>query len=523
MIHRLLTAFAMLWAVTGCSSGTQAQSSDTAKPATRPPLAIGINIGSATWWNNNRIYANLILGNRWQMALQGKGWQAVPPELIDADGWMRPLPAGAIAFRSMNHPNFTNGYAEIICRYSGKGDIAAVWHGSVTQQFAGKNNIRFRWRTQPPSNDRASIDNIYLQLTNINPADPIRNIDCRETKMDPKIRFNPAFVDSVRGFTVMRYLALMNQTTTPVLTWAMRKQVTNASQETDDGMAVEDLVALANEAQVSPWFTLPYHADDEYQRRFAEYVHANLDPRLVAHVELGNEVWNSVFNGQFQRAQREGIERGLSPKNNYEALLRRYAQRMTEVMKMWTAVYKDRPTSLVRIAATQNAYADTSNMVLGFEDTAKWVDALAIAPYFSFDKAKYPLDSGIENIFVGVDASIAQALAQTDPHRATADRYGVRLIMYEAGQHIILPENIPMLKAINRAPQMETAYRRYIDGWAARNGDMMVLMQDVAATGRYGAWGLREYLGQPLKDAPKARAAAAYLPPASPAANKASK
>ena len=71
MIHRLLTAFAMLWAVTGCSSGTQAQSSDTAKPATRPPLAIGINIGSATWWNNNRIYANLILGNRWQMALSG--------------------------------------------------------------------------------------------------------------------------------------------------------------------------------------------------------------------------------------------------------------------------------------------------------------------------------------------------------------------------------------------------------------------------------------------------------------------
>ena len=142
---------------------------------------------------------------------------------------------------------------------------------------------------------------------------------------------------------------------------------------------------------------------------------------------------------------------------------------------------------------------------------------------FSFDKKKYPLDGSMENIFVGVDASIDETLALADKHRAIADKYGVRLITYEAGQHIILADNVPMLKAINRAPQMETAYRRYIDGWAARNGDMMVLMQDVAAPGRYGAWGLREYLGQPLKDAPKARAAAAYLPSASPVANKASK
>jgi hypothetical protein len=516
MIQRLIAILALIGAVAGCSSGTQAQSG---KPAERPPLALGINIGSATWWNNNRIYANLILGNRWQMALKDKGWQSVPPELIDADGWMKPIPPGAIAFRSMNHPNFTNGFADITCRYTGKGELAAVWHGSVTEQWAGKNNVRFRWRTQPPSNDRASIDNIYLQLTNINPSNPIRNIDCRETTMDPKIRFNPAFVESIRGFAVIRYLALMNQTTTPSLTWAARKQVTNASQETDDGMAVEDLVALANEAQVSPWFTLPYHADDEYQRRFADYVHANLDPKLVAHVELGNEVWNATFNAQFQRVQREGIERNLSPDNNYQAVLRRYAQRMTEIMKIWTAVYKDRPKSLVRIAATQHAYADTSNMVLGFEDSAKWVDALAIAPYFSFDRKKYPLDSGMETIFRGVDASIDETLSMTDKHRAIADRYGVRLITYEAGQHIILADNIPMLKAINRDPRMETAYRRYIDGWGARHGDMMVLMQDVAAPGRYGAWGLREYLGQPLKDAPKARAVAAYLP----LANKASK
>ena len=416
----------------------------------------------------------------------------------------------------MNHPNFTTGVTEIICRFTGKGEMNVLHHGSVINPFSGKNTIRFGWRTQVPRKDLDYIDNIFLQVSSVDPIDPNRNIDCREPAMDPKIRFNPAFVDSLRGFAVIRYLALMNQSPTPVLTWAARKKPNNASQDTDDGMAVEDLVALANVAQVSPWFTLPYHADDDYQRRFASYVHANLDPKLVAHVELGNEIWNSVFYATYSRVEREGIERegierGLSPGFNYQALFRRYSQRMTEIMKIWTSVYKDRPKSLVRIAATQSVYADTSNMVLGFEDAAKWVDALAIAPYFSFDTKKYPLDSGMDNIFVGVDASIDETLAQADRHRAIADKYGVRLITYEAGQHIRLPDNITALKAINRDPRMETAYRRYIDGWGERNGDMMVLMQDLGPIGRYGAWGLREYLGQPLSEAPKARAAAAYL------------
>lgn len=509
MIQRLATLIVLVSVIAGCSSGTNAQSNP---PGKRPPLAVGVNVGSATWSSNNRIYANLILGNRWQIMGTDTKWTGVTADYIDKDGWLRSVPPGTTAIRSLNHPNFTDGSTEIICRFEGKGQMAALWHGSVTDQRSGKNNLRFRWGTQVPKKDRESIDNIFLQVSSVDPVDPIRNIDCRETTMDPKLRFNPPFVDTLRGFAVIRYLAVMNQKTTPLLTWADRKLPTNASQETDDGMSVEDLVLLANEAQVSPWFTLPYHADDDYQRRFAQYVHANLDPKLVAHVELGNEVWNSVFYATYSRVEREGIERGLSPGFNYQALFRRYSQRMTEIMKIWTAVYKDRPKSLVRIAATQHAYADTSNMVLGFEDTAKWVDALAIAPYFAFDQKKVPPSSGLDAIFAGIDVSIDETLAQTDLHRAIAGRYGVRLITYEAGQHIRLPNDVPLLKAINRDPRMETAYRRYIDGWGARHGDLMVLMQDVGPISRFGAWGLREYLGQPMSETPKARAAAAYLP-----------
>jgi hypothetical protein len=500
-------AFALTFAATGCWQGA------TKSPITsdkRPSLALGLNIGGPAWYSNNRIYANLILGYHWQMALAGGNWQGVPADLIDADGWLRSLPAGAKAFRSMNHPNFKEGAVDIVCRYAGKGDLDVVWHGLITDRRWSKNSFRFRWQTMPPPDDRDAIANIYLEITNIDAKDPIRDIDCREVSLDPSVRFNPAFVKMLRGYAVVRYLGVMNQTPSAVLTWDMRKKVTNSSVETADGMPVEDLVALANAAQVSPWFTIPYQADDDYHRRFADYVRRTLDPKLVAHVELGNEVWNSVFWTTYERVEREGKARILSS-DNYTALFRRYAQRLTEVMKIWTAAFADRPTSLVRIAATQHAYPDSSKHVLGFADTANWVDALATAPYFAFDKTKFPINSGLDTIFKGVDASIDIVLAQTDQHRAIADQYGVRFITYEAGQHIVLNDDIALVKAINRDPRMEAAYRRYIDGWRNRNGDLMVLMQDVSGIGSVGAWGLYEYLGQPLTDAPKARAANAYL------------
>jgi hypothetical protein len=512
MIIRFLTVIALIMALTGCSEAKQASAANVGKPGPRPPLALGVDLGGLPWYNNNRVYANLILDENWRYAPKDGNLQDLPPQYIDDDGWLRPMPPGARAFRTMNHPNFTNGSVEIICRYTGKATIEPIWHGLITDTRHGKNSLRFRWQTTPPRDDRPVIANIYLEISDVDPVDPIRNIDCRETTLDPAVRFNPAFVRSLRGFSVIRYLGLMNQSNAPTLTWATRKKVTNGSMQTADGMPVEDLVQLANEAQVSPWFNLPWQADDDYQRRFADYVHANLDPKLVAHVELANEVWNDVFWAAYSRFESEGVARKLAS-DPYEAVFRRYGQRLTEIMKIWTEVYQDRPKSLVRIAATQFVYTDSSKFVLGFADTAKWVDALAVAPYFAFDKKKYPLDSGLDNIFKGIDESIDGVLDQTERHRAIADQYGVRFITYEAGQHIAgLGE--PLMKAINRDPRMETAYRRYIDGWRDRNGDLMTILQDVAGIDGGSAWGLREWLDQPLEQAPKARAVAAYLSPA---------
>lgn len=62
------------------------------------------------------------------------------------------------------------------------------------------------------------------------------------------------------------------------------------------GVPLEIMVALANQAGVDPWFTIPVGASDEFVTQFAEFVRDNLDPKLTAYFEYSNEVWN----GQFQ-------------------------------------------------------------------------------------------------------------------------------------------------------------------------------------------------------------------------------
>ena len=53
---------------------------------------------------------------------------------------------------------------------------------------------------------------------------------------------------------------------------------------------------------------------------------------------------------------------------------------------------------------------------------------------------------------------------------------------------------------------MYADYKRYLSIWRTRIGDTIMLYDSVQPVVRTGAWGLLEYLGQPLGEAPKMRA-----------------
>ena len=82
--------------------------------------------------------------------------------------------------------------------------------------------------------------------------------------------FHPTLVSYLQRFKVVRFMDWMASNVAQSGVWANR--TTRAwrsynqphSDGTTDGVALEDMILLANQAGVSPWFSVPYNADDNY-------------------------------------------------------------------------------------------------------------------------------------------------------------------------------------------------------------------------------------------------------------------
>ena len=91
-------------------------------------------------------------------------------------------------------------------------------------------------------------------------------------------------------------------------------------------------------------------------------------------------------------------------------------------------------------------------------------------------------------------------------NQGVANKYGKRYIAYEAGQHIINPGGVGAVAALNRDARMQDLYKSYMTQWRTQFSDVMVLYSGTGPISQYGAWGIREYAGQPISQSPKRRA-----------------
>jgi hypothetical protein len=344
-----------------------------------------------------------------------------------------------------------------------------------------------------------------LNITKTDSSNPVRQVDCREASASPTALFDPAFVQEVSRYKVARYMWWQNEPANKAVTWATRATPSNELTLGKDGVPIEHMVALANQTNTDPWFSIPWNADEDHVRRFAIYVRDNLSSSRKVYVEMSNEVWNGAYPVSVQ-ARNEGVAAGLSS-DPFKAQLHRYSQKTAWAMKIWTEVLAAQPTRLVRVAAGQNASAWVGGRILEFGDTAQYVDAYATAPYFG-----HSLLSGtnatataqdLDRLFSELSNHFASMMKETQANADLVRSYGKRFITYEAGQHVTSSTNVPLLAALNRDPRMGQFYTQFLTQWQQRFGDLNTLFEDTSAIGKYGAFGLQEYMGQPTSQAPK--------------------
>lgn len=415
----------------------------------------------------------------------------------------------------------------------GTGTIQLEWDGgNHTYASPGMNAF-----TVVPTNQ-----GLHLTITSSSAADPVRNIRVvlpgflGTYQSDP---FHPAFVnylDSTSVFSAIRFKDFMSVDNSALRTWAERTTPSSYTQAGPNGIAYEYMVNLANQLQQDAWVSIPHQADDAYVRSLATLLRDGLAPDRRVYVEYSNETWNYIFQ-QHAWCNARGAELGY-PGPAHEQGYQFYAKRSADVHRIFEEVFGTDSPRLVKVVSSQ-ASAWVSNFILTrytnpvFNPTGVVPNALAIAPYFgggladSIGAAGAITTTTVPELVELLRGRIhTQAQPGIAANKAVANAFGVDLIAYEAGTHLIATQAqyqtdttlTNKILAANRDPAMEGVYCEYFDAWYGNGGGTMFHFTNIGIPGQWGSLGILDHTTQPLVSSAKwrgIRACAADPVPAS--------
>jgi hypothetical protein len=494
-------------------------------PAPRPHPAVGINLNAPNARSTELPFVDVFrLSRPWISQKRGAGWGKGPALDLDAHGWIRRLEPGCSA-------------ETVLCAIPG-GHYPG---GLYTVLYRGKGTLQFRGGaakvvSQQPGRMTVQVDpgagEFGLNLAATDPKDPVREIHVLMPGHEEDYRkqpWNPKFLQRWRGMACLRFMDMAETNNSPISTWNERPTPEDATFM-GRGVPIELLVDLANRLGADAWFCIPHRADDDYVRNFARLVRDRLDPKHKAYVEYSNEVWNGVFH-QTRYVREQGQKLGFGDKP-WEAGWRYTARRSVQIFALWEEVFGGHDR-FVRVLAGQAGGANVSKQVVSFEDAYKHADVLAIAPYipmgifgddarkgapktrlFASDVARWSVDQVFRHL---EERALPETLQDIRANKKVADQYGLKLVAYEGGQHMVGiqgAENVDaltkLLQAVNADPRMEALYVKYFAMWQREGGDLFCHYASTGQWSKWGCWSLVQYLDEDPLRSPKYRAVARW-------------
>ena len=491
-----------------------------AQQADLPPARsrLGINLNGPTDWNSELPFVDVFrLSRQWISQRQNEDWGKGPDLPRDANGWVTQLAPNCWADTPMctiKGGRFPKG--RYTCLYEGRGRIE-FWGGAqVVEQQPGRLVVEVK----------QDAEVIWLRLRETDPQDYLRSIRMVMPGFEATYAqepFHPAFLQRWQSMNTIRFMDWMLTNHDLPGTWATRPTPQYCNY-TERGVPFEAMVDLCNRLHANPWFCMPHRADDDYVRQFATYVREHLDPSLRVYLEYSNEVWNSIFP-QSRYAREKGQELGLGDKERpWEGGGMYFSRRSLEIFRLWQEVFEGR-SRLVRVLSWQAVSPWwMEHIILPTDEAYAHCDAIAIAPYFGplVPPASAEGRPGADQVANWTVTQLLDYVEQTTlpgaieavkQQQAIANRFGLKLVAYEAGQHLVglgAAQNDEKLTALlmqaNRDPRMGAIYTKYLDAWKAAGGDLMCLFSSVGLWGKYGSWGLAEYGDEKETDQPKLQA-----------------
>lgn len=475
---------------------------------------------------------------------EARPWLTKGNIAYDKNGWPIRLNGGQVGARFINKlPAGTIPDGKYVVLYDGEGTLKYGNDAKFVSRSPGREVISIA-----AGSDREIRATLLITETNV--KNPIRNIrilmpggicsnnpykrvyeqrSCRGgqflsfEKHYSRIIFNPDYLNYMKDFKVIRFMNMAGITRNPIKEWSKRPLMTQSTwggKPTVRGAPLEIMVELANQSNADPWFSLPHAANDHYLRQFAQYLRRNLKPGLKAYVEYTNEAWNTIFD-QAHYMKDMGLKLGLDADRD-KAGYKYYSKRSVQMFRIFEQEFGG-TQRLVRVMGSWTGYIKLSKMLLSYNEAYKYTDALAIGPYFyGSSQAKKNVRS-VNDIFKMLyDEKLPYSIPGVGKlirsHADIAKTYGVSLIAYEGGQHLVDWKNRDISQAptkyyiaANRDWRMAKAYKDFLDTWKRSGGTLFVNFSAPRTYQWFGSWGTREYLTQPDRAAPKHRAILAFI------------
>jgi hypothetical protein len=506
----------------GVSSPSSAVSAVPRTPPPPPHARLGTNLTAISDWTRQWPFVDIFkLARAWIPQQEGSSWGQGPPLQLTPDGWPASLQPGQYAETII----FDNAVDDVNTDYP-TGLYHLYYDGEGTIEFdLGSATIVSQSAGQMVVNVPSTQIGIFVKITQTNPANPLRNIRFIMPGFETTYQtqpFHPLFLSRLQNYKALRFMEWMFANNSTVQNWADRATPADYTKSIK-GVDLETMIQLANTLHVSPWFNIPHAATDDFVSQFATMVYQQLDPSLPVYIEYSNETWNGIFS-QNSYVQTQGLSLGLS-QDPTQAGAFYTSMRSVQIFKIFQQVFggTDR---LVRVLPSQAASSWMSQQIVSFQNASSYADVLAIAPYYSAcsDQASggwgFLGDPSTQDQVATMtpdqvlDIELSHirncALNEMTANKAVAQQYGLNLVAYEGGQHLVGISDAQnnqtltnLFKDVNRNPRIQTLYDEYLQDWATIGGDLFVHYVDIGSYSKYGSFGALEYQDQDVTTAPK--------------------
>ncbi|MFT3976823.1 MAG: hypothetical protein QM688_06890 [Sphingomonas bacterium] len=484
-----------------------AQAAPAPAPAPVPPTMVGITLSTLNFYTAEWPFNDLIQSTGTLLYLSPRSWDPLDGKVkLDATGHPVDVPAGTRLMVILQKGTLKLPLGTYNCRISPGWTVSP--YGNWQMSGSGTS---FRMKINNPEPGREAGVGLILTAQRSNAA--LTELSCRPVD-DTGALFNPTFLADLKPYRVLRFMDWMHANNAPPRKWSSRPTPAFFSQAGPEGVAIEYIVALVNAAKADPWINLPLDADEQYYRNLAIYVRDHVDRDRHIYVELSNEVWNTTFEqGKLATARGQARYPGVPADKANDFY---YADRVRETMVIWSEVFAGQPGRLVRVLSSQAVSPRRAEQALDHKETWKSVDALATAPYFGVSGNEIAASGSarVDAVFANSAQIVDRAIGFARAGKAVARAHGLRYITYEGGPGFqsFRPGVAQDMIALNHDQRLYGMYMQYLRRWRSEIGDLLMVLGSMSTPSvAGGSYGHQDYTGQPLADAPKARAVSDFV------------